>query len=141
MKSFFKLIIALVVIVYAVSCKKQSNNNVPLVTVDIYLYANSPSFINLSAVGGYVYITGGVRGILLYRKSSTEIMAYDRNCTYQSSTPCATVSVDATRIIATDTCCHSKFSIYDGSVTQGPAAAPLKAYQTTFDGNQLHIFN
>ena len=142
MKPFLILIIVFVFIIGVVSCKKQSENGVPLTTVDIYIYANSPSFVNLSAVGGYVYVTGGVRGILLYRKSSTEIMAYDRNCTYQSSQPCATVSVDATRIIATDSsCCHSKFSIYDGSVTQGPAAAPLKAYQTTFDGNQLHIFN
>ncbi len=141
MKSLFRIVIALVFIAYAISCKKSNNSSVPLTTVDIYLYSNSPSFVNLNPVGGYVYITGGARGILLYRKSATEIMAYDRNCTYQSSQPCATVSVDATRIIAVDTCCHSKFSIYDGSVTQGPASAPLKTYQTTFDGTTLHIFN
>ena len=140
MKFYFKLILLFSAIII-ISCKKQSNNGVPITAVDIYLYANNPSFININAVGGFEYITGGVRGILLYRKSSSEIVAYDRNCTYQSTQPCATVSVDATRILAVDTCCHSKFSIYDGSVTQGPAAAPLKAYQTTFDGNVLHIFN
>jgi nitrite reductase/ring-hydroxylating ferredoxin subunit len=105
------------------------------------MYTNNPSFVDVSVVGGWVYITGGVRGILLYRKSNTEFMAYDRNCTYQSSQTCATVYVDATNIQAVDTCCHSRFSIYDGSVYQGPAVLPLKAYRTTYDGNVLHVFN
>ena len=138
---YFSLIVLIFIFAFALSCKKQSDNGVPITAVDIYLYSNNPSFINLTAVGGYVYITGGVRGILLYRKSNSEIMAYDRNCTYQSTQPCATVVVDQTHILAVDTCCHSKFSIYDGSVTQGPASLPLKAYQTTFDGNVLHIYN
>ena len=138
---YFSFIVLIVIFSFALSCKKQSDNGVPITAVDIYLYSNNPSFINLTAVGGYVYITGGVRGILLYRKSNSEIMAYDRNCTYQSTQPCATVVVDQTHILAVDTCCHSKFSIYDGGVTQGPASLPLKAYQTTFDGNVLHIYN
>lgn len=123
------------------SCKKNDNNSIPLTTVDIYIYANNPSFIDLSVPGGWVYITGGVRGILVYRKSTSEFMAYDRNCTYRPSDACAIISVDASNIIATDTCCHSKFSLYDGSVLQAPAGLPLKAYNTTFDGNVLHIYN
>jgi len=109
--------------------------------VDIYIYTSEPSFVNLTAVGGWVYVNGGNRGILVYRKSSSEFMAYDRNCTFQSSNACATIYVDASNIIAVDTCCHSEFSIYDGSVLQTPASLPLKAYNTTFDGNALHIYN
>ena len=121
-------------------CKKDStNNNIPNTVVDIYIYTNNPSYINVSVVGGWAYITGGVRGILLYRKSTTEFMCYDRNCTYDPSQTCATVIVDGTNILAKDTCCNSTFSIYDGSVTQGPAGLPLKAYNNTFDGNVLHI--
>ncbi len=140
MRSFLKIIFASIFIM-PFGCKKDNNNGVPIVAVDIYLYTNNPSFVNLNGVGGWVYISGGSRGILVYRKSSTEFMAYDRNCTYQPSQPCATVVVDATNILAKDTCCHSKFSIYDGSVTQGPASLPLKAYNNTFDGNVLHIYN
>jgi len=136
-KLFYLLLLAFL----ANSCRKDNNNYVESVPVDIYLYTNNPSFVNVSVVGGWVYITGGVRGILVYRKSNTEFMAYDRNCTYQSSEACATVVVDNTNIVAVDTCCHSRFSIYDGSVFQGPAAAPLKAYNTTFDGSVLHIYN
>ncbi len=141
MKSILKIILPVLVVVCTWNCKKQQDNGVPITSVDIYLYANNPSFISLNAIGGYTYITGGIRGILIYRKSSSEFMAYDRNCTYQSSQPCATVVVDNTHILAVDTCCHSKFSIYDGSVTNGPAAIPLKAYNTSFDGTTLHIYN
>jgi Rieske Fe-S protein len=136
-----KLISILLLSALINSCKKDNNNYVENVPVDIYMYTNNPSFVNVSVVGGWVYITGGVRGILLYRKSNTEFMAYDRNCTYQSNQPCATVVVDNTNIVATDTCCGSRFSIYDGSVFQGPAAVPLKAYNTSFDGNVLHVYN
>lgn len=140
MKSFLSLT-AFLILLSIGGCKKDVDNGVPITPVDIYLYTNNPSFLNLNGVGGWVYITGGVRGILVYRKSPSEFMAYDRNCTYQSSDPCATVVVDATNILATDTCCHSKFSMYDGSVTQAPAGLPLKTYNTTYDGNVLHIYN
>ena len=116
------------------TCKKDNNdNNVPNVLVDIFIYANQPSFIDVSVVGGWTYVTGGVRGILLYRKTTTEFMAYERNCTYDPSEACATVFVDGTNILASDTCCGSTFSIYDGTITQGPAGLPLKVYNTTFD--------
>ncbi|MGZ4156590.1 MAG: hypothetical protein ACXVED_05495, partial [Bacteroidia bacterium] len=123
MKTFLKLSAAIILLFLSGfwSCKKDSNNTVPIVAVDIYIYTSNPSFINLNPVGGWVYITGGVRGILVYRKSISEFMAYDRNCTYHSNDLCATIVVDNTNIIAVDTCCHSKFSIYDGTVLQGPA--------------------
>ena len=140
-KRILKISILFIAVTCLFFCKKDNDNAVPNVAVDIYLYTSNPSFTNLNPIGGWVYITGGVRGILVYRKSSTEFMAYDRNCSYQSSQPCATVVVDATNIVATDTCCHSKFSMYDGSVLNGPAGLPLKEYQTTFDGNVLHIYN
>lgn len=123
------------------SCKKDTQSTVPNVAVDITIYTSNPSFINLNAVGGWVYVTGGVRGIIVYRKSMSEFMAYDRNCTYNSSDPCATVVVDASNILMKDTCCHSAFSIFDGSVTQNPAVLPLKAYNTSYDGNVLRIYN
>ena len=143
MKFFLKIatVISLLLLSAFFSCRKDSNNSIPIVAVDIYIYTSNPSFLNLNAVGGWVYITGGVRGILVYRKSTSEFMAYDRNCTYHPDDVCATVVVDNTNIVATDTCCHSKFSIYDGSVLNGPAGLPLKAYSTTFDGNVLHIYN
>lgn len=138
MRYLFPILFTLMI---SFGCKKDNNNNIPNTAVDIYLYTSNPSFIDVSVVGGWVYITGGVRGILIYRKSTTEFMAYDRNCTYQPDQPCATVVMESNNIAATDTCCHSRFSIYDGSVFNGPAGLPLKSYSTTYDGNVLHIYN
>lgn len=134
------VLLCCVITLFSGSCKKDTESTVPDTPVDIYIYTSSPTFVNLNAVGGWVYVNGGVRGILVYRKTSSDFMAYDRNCTYQSSNPCATIHVDASNIIAKDTCCNSEFSMYDGSVLQTPASLPLKAYNTTFDGNVLHIY-
>lgn len=135
---FFSLLICL----FFYCCKKNDTQDyVPNVYVDIYMSASQPSFSNLNTVTGWAYITGGARGIIVYRKSITDFMAYDRNCAYQSSNSCAIVSVDSTNLIIEDACCGSKFIITDGSVNKGPATLPLKSYQTTFDGNTLHIFN
>jgi nitrite reductase/ring-hydroxylating ferredoxin subunit len=143
MKPLFKITLAtlLLFLLGFYACKKDKNNAIPNVSVDIYIYTSNPSFINLNAVGGWVYVNGGVRGILVYRKSISEFVAYERNCTYHSDDVTAIVYVDNTNIIATDTTCHSQFSMYDGTVLQAPAGLPLKTYYTTFDGSVLHIYN
>lgn len=142
MKQIKKYTLLFLILTTVFSCKKDDkDNNVPYTGVDIYIYSNNPSFVDVSVVGGWTYITGGVKGILLYRKSSSEFMAYERNCTYQPNNSCATIYVDSNDITATDTCCHSQFSIYDGSVLQGPASMSLRTYNTSFDGNVLHIYN
>jgi nitrite reductase/ring-hydroxylating ferredoxin subunit len=122
------------------SCKK-SNDYVPSVSVNIYLYTSDPLFAPLNATSGYTYLVGGVGGILVYRKSQTEFMAYDRCCTYNVSDR-NVIAVDASGLIAADAVCGSKFLITDGSVNHGPAVNLLKRYQTSFDGiSVLHIFN
>jgi len=103
--------------------------------------STNPEFINLNAVGGWIYVTGGSRGIIVYKSSNNEFKAYDRHCTYDSGNSCALVSTEVTNITAKDDCCGSKFLLSDGSVIQGPANLPLKQYQTSFDGSVLHIFN
>ncbi len=140
--NFYLKDVFLLLFLFTFSCKKDKNaSSVPLVDVNMSLYLNNPSYTDLNSVGGWIYVAGGVRGILIYRSSSSEFKAYDRNCTYQSTNPCATVYVDNTNIIAVDTCCGSKFSLVDGSVIRAPAGLPLKAYNTSFDGNILRIYN
>lgn len=121
-------------------CKKE-DNGIPYVRVNIQIYTSDPNFVDLNAVGGWVYVTGGSRGILVYRSSNTEFKAYERHCTYQTEDPCGRIEVDSTNIIAKDPCCGSKFLMPDGSVTQGPANLGLLQYTTSFDGNVLSIYN
>ena len=120
-------------------CKKDKDQ-VPNVYVDIYLYTTDPAFSPLNATSGSTTVSGGSNGIVIFRKSQTEFMAYDRHCPYKTSEK-NQVSVDASGLIAVDSKCNSKFLLTDGSPNSGPASNPLKRYQTAFDGSVLHIYN
>ncbi|TAL62612.1 MAG: hypothetical protein EPN85_02275 [Bacteroidetes bacterium] len=134
----FLYIIVLLLITF-LSCKKDANE-IPDVYVDVYLYTTDPAFAPLNATSGYAYVAGGSKGILLFRKSQTEFVAYDRHCTYK--VPDGNfVTVDASGLLVEDAACGSKFLITDGSPNQGPAVNLLKQYQTAFDGTVLHVFN
>lgn len=113
------------------SCSKDNNANIPLVNVNFTINVNNPAYSNVAVPGGWMYINGGSRGIILYRYSNDEFRAFDRHCTYDVTSTCGLVSVDNSNIVGFDDCCGSKFLVSDGSVTQGPANLPLKAYNTS----------
>lgn len=125
------------------SCKddNRNNSNIPLVEVNFAIPINDPAYLNLQTPGGWEYISGGSRGIIIYRVSQDEFKAYDRHCTFQPSSTCAIVSVDANNITASDNCCGSSFILTDGSVTKPPANFPLKQYNTSFDGTIIYVTN
>lgn len=136
-----KCLYILFIMIVFVSCKKDDNSNIPLVGVNYTINANNPAYNEVSVPGGWMYLNGGSRGIILYRYSNDEFRAFDRHCPYNSSNSCAKVSVQSNNISAKDDCCGSEFLITDGSVTKGPANLPLKQYNTSFDGSVLRIYN
>ncbi|HEY6160595.1 MAG TPA: hypothetical protein VI112_05210 [Bacteroidia bacterium] len=141
MKKGFYTVLFLTGIAGLMSCHKESDP-IPNVPVNIYVNTSDPNFVNLNAVGGWVYITGGNRGIIVYRKSQTEFMAIERTCAYKPSESNARVEVDtSTNIFLQDPSCGSKFLITDGSLQNGPATGPLRHYNTAFDGVTIHIYN
>lgn len=141
MNTVFKTLygIFLFLSVLSIGCKSDKDV-VPTVYVDVYLYTTDPAFSPLNIISGYAYVAGGSKGIVIFRKSQNEFLAYDRHCTYKVSEGNA-VSVDASGLVAVDSKCSSKFLLTDGSVNQGPAVNPLKHYLTSFDGTVLHIYN
>ncbi len=144
MKNIAILIIGLLIASLIVSaCKKKKNNEeyIPYVYVDFTIAVSNPQFVNLNAVGGWVYVTGGSKGIIVYRKSNDEFGAYDRHCPYLPENACSQLNVSASGTTAIDTCCGSEFLLVDGSVLKQPSSYPMLRYQTFFDGNLLHIFN
>lgn len=137
-------VVFMLLILIGGSCSK-NNNNSPATFVDVTLYVNDPSFINLNAVGGWVYVSpnanSGSKGIIVYRSGTESFTALERTCTYDPTSSCPGVIVQNNNIIARDSCCTSEYSIADGSVTKGPSSRALSQYHTTFDGNMLHIYN
>ncbi len=131
------------VIVLVSSCGKDNKDGViPYVYVNFSIYPNSTEYIDLNTVNNSVYLTGGNKGIIVFRKSADEFMAYDRTCPYDPDVKEAIIEVTQQgSLIAIDSCCGSKFLLTDGSPIKGPATLPLKQYHTAYDGDILHIFN
>ncbi|MCB0763913.1 MAG: hypothetical protein R2815_07000 [Flavobacteriales bacterium] len=135
------LFLLTIAVVLTASCRKTERAGVPLTPVDISINVNNPSYADIAVPGGWLYLTGGSQGIIVYRTSPDAFVAMDRHCPYQPAELCRVV-VDESEIIARDTaCCHSAFLIVDGSVSEGPSALPLQRYNTSFNGTTLRIYN
>lgn len=124
------------------SCRDQGSQQ-PLpedVLVDISLVVTNIEYLPLQQDGGFVYLEGGRRGIILYRQNASNYLAFERNCTYRPADSCAVVQVHSSRLYMEDTCCASQFD-FTGRPTSGPAPLPLRRYTTTLSGTLLRIVN
>ncbi|HMP99870.1 MAG TPA: hypothetical protein PKC24_08820 [Cyclobacteriaceae bacterium] len=106
---------------------------------DILINTSLPQYSSLRITNGFAEVSGGVRGIILYRRDQNTIMAYERNCSFQPNDACATVNVHPSGLFMTDPCCNSNFSFENGFPTAGIAWRPLHRYRTIFDGINLTI--
>ena len=62
----YYLLALIVPTLFFVSCKEQ-NYPIPDVPVNMSINLDLPSYNALNAPGGYAYVTGGSRGIVVYR--------------------------------------------------------------------------
>jgi nitrite reductase/ring-hydroxylating ferredoxin subunit len=137
-----KKLILLVIFLPFLACKKDKNEDVRSGGVNEYLNLNEPTYLDLNVPGNYVYYPAGTRGIIVYRRSTTEFIAYERSCPYDPQKSTGLVTVETTFTSAADSTCGSRFSIYDGSIINGPTTQSLSQYRTEMlSGNILHIFN
>jgi hypothetical protein len=117
-----------------------SDDPIPFVSFsDIILDINLPEYVGLKTDGGYKEVSGGVRGIIVYRVNSTSFQAYEKNCSFHPNDACANVTVHSSGLFMTDSCCGSNFSLADGTPTGGQAWRPLQRYRTQFNNSRLVI--
>jgi len=136
------LIIGVALVFFPACTKTLPNNGIPYVNVDFNVYLSNPDNLQLQALGNWRYFDGvGSRGLLVYHRDLGEFMVYDRHCTYNPGGSCGTVSVMSDNVTLIDSCCGSKFLLYDGSIINGPAQFPLKAYMVYYNNDVLHITN
>lgn len=147
---FRKISILFLLAVSSVFCfckkKNQVQDNIAYQTVNITIYPNDPLYFKLQTAGGWVYINGGVNGIIVYRKtatnSPTDFVAIERTSTYLPDDSDAKVKVQSDNFTLKDTVSNSKWQIFDGGVLSGPANVGLRLYNAQFDGiNTLKIRN
>jgi hypothetical protein len=136
-----KLVILIAVFLLA-GCKgcRENNSVVPLVSVDFSVNINNASYFELTNITGWVYVTGGSRGIIIYRNNIDQFTAFDRHAPYNAEEGCR-VFVLEDDITLKDECSESSWLILDGRLISGPAEQPLKQYSTQFSGSTLRVYN
>ena len=130
------------VIIISGSCKKDEQQpEIPYVYVNFSLNPNSTLYIHLNAVNGWETVSGGYKGILIFRKSVNEFAAFERACPNDPLENGAQVRVDDSGITCFCPVCGSKFIMVDGTPYEGPSHYPLKQYSAMYDGSMLYITN
>ncbi len=152
-KTYTKLLTGFIVtllisiVAFQLSCKKEDNNNeVDVGYVNITIDPNSTQYLEINTVGGWLYLTANPpsRGIIVYRLSQDQFMAYERTPP-SSPNECCKENGLCTRLIVdnpfvVDTCLSYDYLILDGS-PQAPATKMLVTYRTFYDGSTLRITN
>ena len=111
----------------------------PYAVINKVIDLNNFNYLRLKFDRGYVYEEGGVKGLIIYRKSASQYLVFERNCTFEVEKGCR-VEVDATGFFIKDPCCNSQFDL-DGQPTSGRAAFPLVQYRAALSGSYLYINN
>jgi len=114
------------------SSPTEPNNSDETITVDLSLSENSA----LLVVGGALALGSNVidsKGILLYRQSDTNVLAFSRNCTHNSCT------IDSFQNGTSSCPCHGSQFNTSGNVVVGPAVNPLTQYSAAIADNIVTI--
>jgi hypothetical protein len=137
-------LLVLIIPILFVSCNKKSNQNpIPSVPFDITININLPSYSSLTGVGGWCYVNGGVKGIVVYRRSQMDFVAFERQSPQDPNGTCKKplTSDPNNFLVLSDSCSGATFSLNDGSPMSGSNIG-LRQYATSFDGSSnLRIYN
>ncbi|MCC9166450.1 hypothetical protein [Pontibacter harenae] len=132
--------IVLLSIFFLVACKDTNEGPlIPDVLVNEQINVSSLQYPALRQDGGYVYLNGGYKGIMVVRQSASLYLAVERACPYDPLNTCK-LEADVSNLFIIDPCCSSQFN-FQGQVTAGPAIYNMKQYRTSLAGNILYITN
>jgi hypothetical protein len=153
-KRFLPLIVVSLFLaaVFFNACKKgeDPNSDIPYAHINVVINPNSTLYQELNIVGGwmyYPYVNPPSRGLIIYRMTQEDFLAYERTPPSNSNTCCDPGTGICTYLLVGDyypfvydTCSDYSYQIIDGSPIT-PATVPLKQYMTSYDGYNLYINN
>jgi nitrite reductase/ring-hydroxylating ferredoxin subunit len=101
----------------------------------------------LKTVGNALTVVGGHAGIIIYRLSQTDFIAFDRLCPHEQDVSCRLEETND-NLVYTCECCNTPYMLLDGtgqarndSIFPGTGKF-LKEYRADFDGiSNLRISN
>ena len=164
------LLLLIALLPFIQGCKDYPENpNRPVLPAPITIYPSDMHYYDpttmqnhdLNFVSDWIYITSDVestsRGIIVYRQSDTEFLAYDRIPPNEPDA-CTDSHGNTTRLVVdfpfvVDRCNNAYYNILNGQIiiaepdkipsfpTDGTTIYPLVQYHTQYDGSRLTISN
>jgi hypothetical protein len=133
------VVVSLFMLTTGFSGCRRNLHPVPDIPFNININVNLPSYSGLQSIGGYAYVDNiGVKGLVIYRRTMDEFVAFDRMSPAPGGDTCGPIYVDPDNmLILLDPCTTSKFSLFDGSLIEGPAEWGLRGYRTMWNGNSI----
>lgn len=123
------------------ACGKETVCNVTIGMTNFQIDPNSAYYSGLNNVGGYMYLVGGNRGVIVVRTARDQFVAFERTCP-EDGESAVEVSEDWGCALLECPTCHSCFITetggmpMEGSVT----ACPLYQYGTTYSDGILYVY-
>ena len=162
MKKFVILLVLFIAMVFQGCGKYPVNPNYPNAMINITINLNQVDYYDLRVVSGYAYLTSDPlstsRGIIVYRLSQEEFVAYDRlppnepNACTDSQGYTTRLVVESPYVV--DHCNNAYYNILNGDIIineefdmmpsfpiDSVPVYPLIQYHTSFNGYELHIYN
>jgi hypothetical protein len=133
-----KIVQLLFAIVLISACEPQRTDTIPYVFVEIDINLNQTDYLDLRRDGGFVYVLGGLKGIIIYRVNGSQYLAFEQTSPVNPSLACAIVQVDDAGLFMIDHCSLATFD-FAGNPSNGISPYPLKQYTTILDDNWLYI--
>jgi nitrite reductase/ring-hydroxylating ferredoxin subunit len=130
------IIVILFISLYSCGTSDDGNTVLPNVPVNETVFLNTT--VSLQAVGGSAIISGGISGIIIYRFSTDQFLAWDRACPHLPPNQCAAMTFDGLLMLCS--CDNSRFSILDGS-PQNDTPFAARQYRVIKNGETLIITN
>lgn len=81
--------------------------------------------------GNFILISGGISGIIVYRKTADVYLAFERKSPYKMEDACGVITVPSSQFYMEDTCHQCTFN-WEGRPTGGPCQSVLKQYKVQY---------
>lgn len=135
------IVVIIAVTVLAAACGRESRCYVPIGLTNFTIEPNSAYYSGLNNVGGYMYLTGGHRGVVIVRTAYDHFVAFERTCPADSTTA-VNISDEFGSSLLECPKCHTLFvTKADGYPMDGGATAcPLYQYSTSYSGGELWVY-
>ena len=136
-----KLII-FILLIGLLSCSNTDDPNtiLPNIPVSEEVNLRNPSNNALLAVGGWVEILGGIKGIVVYHASLDNYLAYDLACPHLPPSACTKMIIED-GLTMKCTCDDTKFALALGGAPQSGTQFPARQYRVIKNGDSLIITN